>query len=94
MAAPLGYGINGTMALHAIADGRLDITPMITGRVSLGSVAGAFSSLENQMSMPKSLSLLIDVESISNGQLFQGYLKELPYKKKIISPRILKLLFK
>lgn len=46
MAAPLGYGINGTMALHAIADGRLDITPMITGRVGLGGVVDAFSSLE------------------------------------------------
>lgn len=41
-----GYSVEEfTQTLHALADGRLDVTSMITGRVGLDGVAGAFSSL-------------------------------------------------
>ncbi len=33
--------------LHDIAEGRIDVSPMITGKVGLSEVAGAFSALSN-----------------------------------------------
>jgi threonine dehydrogenase-like Zn-dependent dehydrogenase len=34
-------------SLHAIAEGQLDVAPLITGEVSLGGVPEAFASLGN-----------------------------------------------
>lgn len=33
--------------LHDIAEGRIDVSPMITGKVGLSEVAGAFTALAN-----------------------------------------------
>ena len=44
----LGYLPNEfAEALAAIADGKLDVAPLITGRVGLGGVASAFEALAN-----------------------------------------------
>jgi threonine dehydrogenase-like Zn-dependent dehydrogenase len=34
-------------SLHHIAEGRIDVTPLITGRVGLDGVKGAFADLAN-----------------------------------------------
>lgn len=47
-------------ALHAIADGRLNVAPMITGTVGLGGVDAAFSALGNPERHAK---ILIDPSS-------------------------------
>ncbi|MEP6623631.1 MAG: alcohol dehydrogenase, partial [Acidimicrobiia bacterium] len=42
----LGYDpMEFTATLHHIADGEIDVTPMITGEVGLDRVAGAFAAL-------------------------------------------------
>ncbi len=44
----LGYLPNEfAESLEAIADGKIDVAPLITGRVGLGGVAGAFEALAN-----------------------------------------------
>ncbi|HEY5638711.1 MAG TPA: zinc-binding dehydrogenase [Dehalococcoidia bacterium] len=41
--------------LHAIADGRIEVAPLITGRVGLDGVAGAFEDLSNPVEHVKIL---------------------------------------
>jgi threonine dehydrogenase-like Zn-dependent dehydrogenase len=41
-----GYSLDEfTQTLHAIADGRIDVEPLVTGRVGLDGVAAAFEDL-------------------------------------------------
>jgi threonine dehydrogenase-like Zn-dependent dehydrogenase len=43
-----GYSLDEfSQTLHAIADGRIDVEPLITGRVGLEGVPGAFDELEH-----------------------------------------------
>ena len=46
--------------LHMIADGKVDVTPLITGTVGLGGVANAFDTLEDPATHAK---ILIDPKS-------------------------------
>jgi threonine dehydrogenase-like Zn-dependent dehydrogenase len=51
-----GYSIEEfSQTLHAIADGRIEVEPLITGRVGLNGVAGAFEELMNPIGHVKIL---------------------------------------
>jgi threonine dehydrogenase-like Zn-dependent dehydrogenase len=47
-------------SLHHIAEGRIDVTPLITGQVGLAGVAGAFTDLANP---EKHAKILVDPQS-------------------------------